>query len=103
MADIERLHAPRRTVANGIRRCYFGLHYDLHAREGDDKLGTRCDRKELVPMLKLMAPTVTLAMADSAAPLTLLSVMPFVMNTSEFQVLPLFGEVHYKGAEFQVR
>lgn len=35
---------------------YFGLHYDLHANQGDRSLGTRCGKKELVPMLKLMAP-----------------------------------------------
>ncbi len=35
---------------------YFGLHYDLHAGKDDTTLGTRCDMKELVPMLKLMNP-----------------------------------------------
>ncbi|HCE46895.1 MAG TPA: hypothetical protein DET40_25385 [Lentisphaeria bacterium] len=38
------------------RKFYFGLHYDLHAGEGDATLGTRCSMKELVPMLKLMKP-----------------------------------------------
>jgi hypothetical protein len=40
---------------HGTRR-YFGLHYDLHASKTDTDLGTRCDPKELVPMLRLMAP-----------------------------------------------
>ncbi len=35
---------------------YFGLHYDLHANKGDAELGTRCGEKELVPMLRRMAP-----------------------------------------------
>jgi hypothetical protein len=35
---------------------YFGLHYDLHAGPSDTDLGARCGLKELVPMLKLMAP-----------------------------------------------
>lgn len=39
----------------GLRR-YFGLHFDLHAMKSDTDLGTRCDRKTLIPMLKLMNP-----------------------------------------------
>jgi hypothetical protein len=35
---------------------YFGLHYDLHAGATDKAMGTRCGEKDLVPMLKLMAP-----------------------------------------------
>ena len=38
------------------KKVYFGLHYDLHAGEGDTDLGTRCGESELVPMLKLMNP-----------------------------------------------
>jgi hypothetical protein len=34
----------------------FGLHYDLHANTGDTELGARCGLKDLVPMLRLMAP-----------------------------------------------
>ncbi len=33
---------------------YFGLHYDLHANEGDTELGLQATPKQLVPMLKLM-------------------------------------------------
>lgn len=33
---------------------YFGLHYDLHAKETDTELGMRCSPKELIPMLRLM-------------------------------------------------
>ena len=39
----------------GLRR-YFGLHFDLHAMKSDTDLGTHCDRKTLIPMLKLMNP-----------------------------------------------
>ncbi len=35
---------------------YFGMHYDLHAQASDTVLGTRCSRKELIPMLKKMNP-----------------------------------------------
>jgi hypothetical protein len=38
------------------KKYYFGLHYDLHAGEKDTDLGARCGEKDLVPMLKLMAP-----------------------------------------------
>jgi hypothetical protein len=38
------------------KKFYFGLHYDLHANEKDRELGTRCGKKELIPMLKLMNP-----------------------------------------------
>jgi hypothetical protein len=38
------------------KRTYCGLHYDLHARLEDTVLGTRCDERELVPMLQLMGP-----------------------------------------------
>ena len=38
------------------KRYYFGLHYDLHAGANDTELGKRCGAKELVPMLRLMAP-----------------------------------------------
>jgi hypothetical protein len=40
---------------HGERR-YFGLHYDLHAGADDTELGARCAPRELVPLLKLMAP-----------------------------------------------
>ena len=38
------------------KRLTFGLHYDLHANRGDKDLGTRCGEKDLLPMLRLMAP-----------------------------------------------
>jgi len=38
------------------KKYYFGLHYDLHARENDTELGTRCGKRDLIPMLKLMDP-----------------------------------------------
>jgi len=38
------------------KKYYFGLHYDLHAGQTDTELGTRCGKKDLVPMLKLMDP-----------------------------------------------
>ena len=40
---------------HGAKR-YFGLHYDLHAGKGDKDLGMRCSEKELVPLLRIMAP-----------------------------------------------
>ena len=42
-----------RSVWHGPKH-YFGLHYDLHAKENDTQLGLRCSPKELVPMLRLM-------------------------------------------------
>lgn len=35
---------------------YAGLHYDLHAREDDTELGTRCHPADLAERLRLMAP-----------------------------------------------
>ena len=35
---------------------FFGFHYDLHATAEDTVLGLRCSPRELIPMLKLMAP-----------------------------------------------
>lgn len=37
-------------------KCYFGLHYDLHANENDTDLGARCSKRDLIPMLRLMGP-----------------------------------------------
>ncbi len=38
------------------RKCYFGLHYDLHPGAGDTRLGLHCGPKELTPALKRMDP-----------------------------------------------
>ncbi len=38
------------------KRCYFGLHYDLHAGAQDTRLGLHCSPRELVPALRLMGP-----------------------------------------------
>ena len=38
------------------KRCYFGLHYDLHAGKGDTELGAKAGPKHLVPMLKIIDP-----------------------------------------------
>lgn len=37
-------------------RYYYGLHYDLHAKESDTELGTECGKDLLIPMLKAMGP-----------------------------------------------
>jgi hypothetical protein len=38
------------------KKYYFGLHFDLHAKETDFELGTRCSPEELRPQLELMNP-----------------------------------------------
>jgi hypothetical protein len=35
-------------------KCYFGMHYDLHAGTSDTELGLRANPRYLVPMLKLL-------------------------------------------------
>ena len=38
------------------KKRYFGLHYDLHAGEGDTELGVRAGPRYLVPLLKIISP-----------------------------------------------
>jgi len=52
------------------RKYYFGLHYDLHAGKQDTELGIHCSLRELVPMLKMMAPDFVQTQTARGMPVT---------------------------------